>query len=338
MKNTLPWIFWLVFTTGFTLSTRNPIYLVVLLICLFTLGAHIAKRKQRTNWFSQTLKFILTMIGISALINTLFTHLGSTIMFSFPENWLLIGGNITLESLAYGVINGMIIGVLFLVFNILNLALSIKQFTHLIPRIYYPIAMTVTISLTFFPSIQQRSKEIKEAQQLRGNAMKKIKDWIPLFIPLLISSLENATRLSESLTARGFQAQTSKNHTSLALLGFFSSTFLVFSGWIIGLYHYPKYLSILLYGIGGITLLTTIFLSNRNKITRYQKDTLKKIDIFWLVFYAVALINLILLRTANNLDSLIYTVYPKFSMPEVEMLALLLNISPVFPILRSYND
>ncbi len=101
-------------------------------------------------------------------------------MFNLPDGWLLIGGAVTLESIVYGAINGLVISALYLLFNVFNKALSVKQITKLIPRAFHPIATMVTISLTFFPSIQQRIREIREAQLIRGNPMKKVADWLPI--------------------------------------------------------------------------------------------------------------------------------------------------------------
>jgi len=178
-------------------STRNPIYLLIVIASQFALGTYIAKNKGQSFWLKGNLQFLFTMAAISALINTLFVHNGRTVIFTLPKSWWLIGGDLTVESLVVGIINGLIIGALYLAFNILNLALSIKQMTHLIPTALKPIAMTVTVALTFFPSVQERAREIKEAQMIRGNPMKQVGDWLPLIVPLLVTSLEKAFLLAE---------------------------------------------------------------------------------------------------------------------------------------------
>ena len=197
MTHSLVWMMWLLAVLVFTLSTRNPIYLSLILTGLIMLGHHLALDKKIKGWAVSNFRFLLTMILLSTMINGLFSHVGQIILFTIPKGWPLIGGNITLESLAYGMINGLVIGALYILFNIINLALSIKQLTRMIPRAFHPIAMMVTIALTFFPSIQKRAREIKEAQMIRGNPMKKISDWLPIIIPLLVTSLENAFQLAE---------------------------------------------------------------------------------------------------------------------------------------------
>ena len=139
---------WLVVMV-FILSTRNPVYLSLILVGLLFFGQSLAREKKIKNWVLANLRFLLAMILLSTLINGIFSHVGQTILFTIPQKWPLIGGNFTLDSLVYGAINGLVIGALYILFNVINLALSIKQLTWLIPRAFHPIAMMVTISLTF---------------------------------------------------------------------------------------------------------------------------------------------------------------------------------------------
>ena len=339
MNNTTTWLLWLIMTVAFLLSTRNPLYLLVSLIGLLILGAWITKRKHQSFWLRQNLRFLLTMLFLSTLINTLFTHTGQRILFNIPEGWPLIGGVITVESLVFGMINGLVIGSLYLVFNIINLALSIKQLIRLIPTTFHPIAVMVTIALTFFPSIQQRAREIKEAQMIRGNPMKKVSDWLPLLLPLLVTSLENAILLSESMTARGFHTSQSSNTSTLAMVGSITATFAVFSGWILRLYSYPEFLSIILYIFGASILIMTLFLTGRqSKITHFHQEQWQTCDILGSTFYTLILAGFIIFNITNRLPSLAYSPYPALSWPSPQIIGLILSTTSITPIIFSCHD
>lgn len=339
MNNTTSWLLWLFMTVAFLLSTRNPIYLLVILIGLFVLGAWMAKRKHQPFWLRQNLRFLLTMVFLSTMINALFTHTGQTILFTIPEGWPLIGGAFTLESLVYGMINGLVIGSLYLVFNIINLALSIKQLTRLIPPALHPIAVMVTIALTFFPSIQQRAREIKEAQMIRGNPMKKVSDWLPLLMPLLVTSLEKAILLSESMTARGFHTQPRSNASSLAFIGSITATFAVFSGWILRLYSYPDILSIILYIFGASILTMTLFLTGRqSKITHFHHEEWQMRDVLGTTFFIIILAGFIIFNITDRLPSLAYSPYPSLSWPSPQIIGVILSTTSITPIIFSCHD
>lgn len=339
MRHSLSWIAWLVFTMVLLLSTRNPVYLIIILLNLLIVGFVISRQKGLSNWISLNLRFVLTMIVLSSIINTLFTHTGRTIVLTLPPQWFLVGGDITVESLIFGMINGLVIGSLYITFNIINLSLGIKQITRLIPKVFRPIGMIATISLTFIPSIQQRAQEIKEAQMIRGNPMKKISDWLPLFIPLLVTSLENAFLLSESMTSRGFYSRKNAPPQEYTLIGIIIAVFTVFSGWILRLYSYPQIISIIFYFTGGIVLLSTLTIASRRlKVTRFNQETWTRSDILMTITLIALTCTWLILNLSQNITSFIYSPYPGIHQPEVQMTGVLLSTASLLPVLIRNHD
>lgn len=339
MKNAAAWILWLVFTLAFTLATRNPVYLVVMIASQLLLGFSLARQKNNPLWLRGNLWFLVSMVFISALVNTFFVHTGSTVLFTLPKNWILIGGIITLESLVYGAINGLVIASLYLAFNILNLALSIKQMTHLIPAAFRPIAMTVTVALTFFPSVQTRAREIKEAQLIRGNLMHRASDWAPLVIPLLVTSLEKAFLLAESMTARGFHMHKSINKRGSLLIAMVLGVFSIFSGWILQLYGYSQGISLILYCTGGLVFIAVFWLAQRAEgSTRYHSVVWTLPDILFSVLFILASIGLFSLRGNPAFSSLQYSPYPIIQVPTVQVMGIALGLITLIPAVWLSHD
>ncbi len=339
MTHTFAWILWSGFSIILLLSTRNPIYLSIVLVGHLILGASIAKNKGQALWLKGNLQFLFSMVGISTLVNLLFVHNGRTVIISLPENWLLIGGDLTAESLVAGAINGLVIGALYLTFNIVNLALSIKQMTRLIPKALKPIAMTVTVALTFFPSVQQRAREIKEAQMIRGNPMKRAVDWLPLIIPLLMTSLEKAFLLAESMTARGFHIQQANFSNQGLLIGMVLGVFAIFSGWILRLYDYPIMISILLYCLGA-AMFTIGFWRSGHRVTssRYHRESWSWKDILSSLVFISSTLGLIILQVSSRLPSLDYSPYPVLRAPIFHYAGLVLSAFTTFPLLLGRHD
>lgn len=294
--------------------------------------------KNKKGWIGLNIRFLASMIIISAFVNGLFTHIGQTKIFSFPEDWLLIGGNITLESITYGVINGLIIGVLYMAFNIFNLGLNVKQISQLIPGAFQPIALTTTIALTFFPSIQQRAREIKEAQMIRGNPMKKIPDWIPIILPLLVTSLEDAILLSESMTSRGFRVNKNPKRELLTIIAIILATFLLFSGWILNIYSYPRIISFGFYISSGFLFAAALIFNKRGtNVTRYRKETMVRKEILPGTLLTLSSVLFIYLLLSDRIN-LFYTPYPILAQPEISMSGLLFTIIPLLPLLAVNDD
>ena len=339
MTVTIAWVLWLISGMTFILSTRNPIYLLITILMYYWLGSRIGKDQKSGQWIKLNLRFMLTILGLSASINMLFAHTGKTVLFNLPDKWPLIGGAVTLESIVYGAINGLVISSLYLLFNIFNKALSVKQITRLIPRAFHPIATMVTISLTFFPSIQQRFREIREAQLIRGNPMKKVADWLPILIPLLVSSLEDAFLLSESMTSRGFHSSSIKNNASINLILLIFSAFTVFAGWVFSLYDYPQLLSVGLYLFAAIVIIAILIISGRgNPVKSYKKEIWHRNDILACVTFSLVLITTLALLFMDNTSSFSYSPYPAIALPPVHWTGMVLSLVPGLPLLLQKHD
>jgi energy-coupling factor transporter transmembrane protein EcfT len=339
MTVTTAWVLWLLSGMVFILSTRNPLYLLITILMFYWLGLKFEKERKGGQWIKLNLRFMLTIVGLSGLINMLFAHTGKTVLFDLPNGWPLIGGAVTLESIVYGAINGLVIGALYLLFNIFNKALSVKQITRLIPRAFHPIATMVTISLTFFPSIQQRIREIREAQLIRGNPMKKVADWLPILIPLMVSSLEDAFLLSESMTSRGFHTHSIMKYSSLYLVLLIISAFAVFAGWIFGLYDYPKLLSIGLYILAALVVIIIFVVSGRgNPSKSYKQEAWHLADKIASMSFSLALMTTLTLLFMDNGPTFSYSPYPVIAFPQLHWTGIVLSLIPGIPLLIQKND
>lgn len=339
MTTPFAWVAWMLACLVVLLTTRNLILLLMGLLLLLGLGLKLSAPADRKRWLGQNLRFIGTILFLSAFINFIFTHTGKTTLFSLPNDWFLIGGSFTLESLVYGALNGLIVSSLYLTFTLFNKALSIQQLTRLIPHAFYPLTIITTISLSFFPSIQEKTRQIKEAQMIRGNPMKKLSDWLPIMVPLMVTSLENAIRLSESMTARGFQAKTGGQSTSKGLISLILATFLVFSGWILSLFGYPNWISWGPYLMAGL-LIALLFVSQSRKvqITHLHQDQWQPADILATVIFAAFFLGMAGLILLQKTAFLSYSPYPTLTPPSLPLGALVLGLAPGLPIFWVQHD
>jgi energy-coupling factor transport system permease protein len=67
----------------------------------------------------------------------------------------------------------------------------------------------------------------------KGNFMKRIRNYVPILIPLIISAIRRSVELAEALEARGFGA--TEKRTSIATLKMRSADFAVIALTVIGL-------------------------------------------------------------------------------------------------------
>ncbi len=209
MTHPLAWTVWLLAACAAVLSTRNPLYLLLIL----TGSTLIAQRR--------LLHPLWLMLPLAALFNALMTRAGATVWLRLPFS----GAAITAEAFVYGALNGLVLLTLLTVFQAYSTALRPRDLLYLTPRAFYGLAFTVTLALTYLPLLQRQAQQIAEAQRIRGQRMQGWRAWGPLLLPLLIGSLERSQALAESLAARGFVLAPSRPRRTftwglgLALLG-----------------------------------------------------------------------------------------------------------------------
>lgn len=198
------WTLWLGAVAAVIALTRNPLYLLLLLLGLAVMLERLRLAGRMTPL--DPLAFTAVAVAFGGGFNALTTRYGTTVIARLPEHLPLIGGPITAEALVYGMISGLVLGTLVAAFAVFGGALPVGALLSLAPRAFYPLAVVITIAVTYVPVTMRYARQVREAQQLRGHRLRTWRDALPLVLPLLIGGLERALQLAEALAARGFAA------------------------------------------------------------------------------------------------------------------------------------
>ncbi|MDH7555472.1 MAG: energy-coupling factor transporter transmembrane component T family protein [Candidatus Methanosuratincola sp.] len=110
------------------------------------------------------------------------------------------------------------------VFSIFFLTTSPEDLTQSMVqlKIPYDYALTFNMAMRFVPTLSREAQYIMDAQRSRGLEMEKgnfvsrIRNYIPVLIPLIISSFRRAELVADAMESRAFGA--SKKRTSLYVL------------------------------------------------------------------------------------------------------------------------
>ncbi len=182
------WIAWLA-AAIFTLSlSRNPVYLLLIILCIAVVSRALRSQAETPVLPLPLLRLSLVIITLSALFNFVTAHFGQTVLFTLPDGIPLLGGPYTLEALVFGMVNGLVLVGFLAAFNVLYQALPTQALIHMIPRALYPIAVVVSIAVSFVPATLAQFQQIREAQMMRGHRVRGLRDWLPLFMPLLVGT------------------------------------------------------------------------------------------------------------------------------------------------------
>jgi energy-coupling factor transport system permease protein len=332
--HTWSWLAWLICGLLVVSTTRNPFYLVLLALVLFIIQFSLPAAE--TRFPISALKFSISILLLSPLLNAFVSHFGETILVSIPKGVPLLSGEITLEAVLYGATNGLVLIVMFTLFTIINSAIPVQNLVRLIPQAFHPVAVVTTIALTFIPATQQQFQAIQDAQAIRGHRMQKLRDWLPLFIPLLVGGLERAMQIAEAMTARGYAVQSQKRQSDWHKIMLPLSLVFIILGWLVLIAVASPYPGWTLIGIGILILLILFLKTGRESPkTRFQKESWNLPSLV-LLLSAVAITLLIILPLPGK-ETLTYDPYPRVSLPGVaipQILAILMFLLPAFLPLR----
>ncbi len=111
------------------------------------------------------------------------------------------------------------LSVLFITTSPDHLGLALEQ-TH----VPYEFVFAFTTAVRFVPVLAEEAQTIMDAQKARGlelergNFLKRIRNYIPILIPLIVSAIRRSLELAEAMESRAWGA--TKKRTNLYLLRF----------------------------------------------------------------------------------------------------------------------
>jgi energy-coupling factor transport system permease protein len=340
MKQPWAWVSWLFAILVILTITRNPLYLVLILLCEAFVGIALRQSGAEMAGPFALWKLAGWIILLATLFNALTSHYGATVLFTIPGNFPLISGNITLEALVYGAINGLVLTGMLASFTVLNLALTVRDLISLIPRSFFPMAVVTSIAVTYLPITLRQFRQIREAQAVRGHQMRAVRDWLPLLMPLLVGGLEHAMQLAEAMTARGFASShplTGRGHTATRL-GMLTGVIILALGWIAQLAGKMVGGWVLIV-VGALLILGSLwYIGRQSPRTSYLKRGWEWQDWVTLsVALVVVLICFLPVSIFNN-QTLSFEPYPKLSLPTFNPILGIIILGLIIPGLLVINQ
>jgi energy-coupling factor transport system permease protein len=177
--------------------------IIVLTLIFISLLLVLAVAKALGQWFKtlRALSFILIFIVI---INSLFNYAQYPLAYSLTIVVRLLD--------------------IIACFSIFFLTVHPDDFAQALIQLHVPFdfAFTLVIAIRMVPTLAQEAQTIMDAQMSRGlelqkgNIVKQIRNYVPILIPLIVSSIRRAFSVAESLESRAFGS--TKKRTYLHVL------------------------------------------------------------------------------------------------------------------------
>jgi len=233
--------------TCFLLSTEAGFLVLSLAIC--ALAAYLSDVPAER--YTKNLKAFGLLLLFTFLIHVLMTPGDAVLTLPFT------GIAITDAGLANGLRYAVRFGLLITMAAVLSFTTTPVELSDAVEKLFSPLkrlrlpvrefAFMLTLTIRFIPILLTEAERIKHAQLSRGlrfdrGGLERVKNVLPMVIPLFVSSIRRAEDLAVAMEARGyhggegrtmFKAQTMSpaDYQVLAVAGFGACALLFFRFW-----------------------------------------------------------------------------------------------------------
>ena len=186
---------------GFAMFFTHPVCLGISLLLSLSYTFYLSGRKA----LRFTLRYMLPVLIIAALINPAFNHRGATILAYFPN-----GNPLTLESILYGIAASVMLVTVISWFSCFNIIMTSNKIVFLFGKAVPSLSLVFSMALRFVPRFTAQIKVISNAQKCvgrdvsSGNLLAKAKHGIRILSIMVTWALENAIETADSMKCRGY--------------------------------------------------------------------------------------------------------------------------------------
>lgn len=196
-----------------TICFKQPIFLGIAFLCAFIYSVKLGGIKI----FLLDLLFILLGVGY-ALRYASYEHFGVTVL---TVN--MIDNQITLESLVFGIANGMIFATVCMWCCCIFMLITADKIVYLFGRISPKLSLFLSILLRTIPRVKVRARRIEISREgigkgvVQGNLWQKFLHFLSLISILITWTMEDFVESSNSMKSRGYSL---KGRTAFSIYRF----------------------------------------------------------------------------------------------------------------------
>lgn len=186
---------------------------------------------------SRNLKPFFWLFLITFLIHVLTTR--GTVLYTLP----LLNWTITSEGMTNGMLYSIRLGVLIIIAALLTMTTAPIELTDSLEKLFSPLkrlkvpvhefALMMTLALRFVPILLREAERIRNAQlsrglSLEGNLMRRIRNIVPMILPLMVAAIRRADELAVAMEARNYAGGSGR--TTYRKLGFAPHDYALLAG------------------------------------------------------------------------------------------------------------
>ena len=193
-------LLYFIFTIGYALAFNHPVCLGMSFI-----GAVSYMICIRGVWTCvKSLKVMVPVIIITALLNPAFSHEGATIITYLPT-----GNPLTLESVCYGIAAAFMLVTVICWFSAFNYVITSDKLVYLFGKAAPVLSLMLSMTLRLVPDIAGQFKRVYKASlaagySVNGKHFVKVRLACHVFSAVVSWALERAITTADSMKSRGY--------------------------------------------------------------------------------------------------------------------------------------
>ncbi len=197
------WLVWSLAAVTAALASDNPVYRG--LVALAALNVLLTWLPPGRNLRPLAVAVVLAA-AFAGLVNVIASHTGADVVLRLPADWPLVGGPLTVESLAFGGALGLGLVAALLAVAPLSLILEPHDVVDAMPAPLERTGIAVATSLNLVSGFGRTFTAVRDAQRMRGWRPRGIRSWNEVLVPVILTAIEDSVLLAEAMEARGFGA------------------------------------------------------------------------------------------------------------------------------------
>lgn len=215
MHRTLHPLAWWIWAGSLAISVARESSVLMACAIVGVVAVVVKTKSEDAPWaksFQWSLKVGLWVIAIRTLTGVLIgVPVPGRTLFSIPQihlpTWMpgiRIGGAVTLERLTSTAHEGIMLAAIIALLGAAASLSSPHRLLRSLPVMVYEFGVAVVIATSVLPQLVTSAARIREAQKLRGQETRGVKNWRRLALPLLEDSLSRSLELAAAMDSRGY--------------------------------------------------------------------------------------------------------------------------------------
>lgn len=236
--------------------TLLPFFLLCLVLCMLS-GVSAVSLLKTTKAVLSIFLFLFIFSAFIYDVNAAHSEAAKIIYFTLFKTKF-----VTIALTSGGMLTGLnfVLKMMIMIFaaNFFSQTTSVEEMLFGLNRIGLPyqFGLMLSIALRFIPTLSKEVEQIQQAQKSRGASEKKkkggkgasVQGVIPLFVPMIVSSMRRSDTMAMSMTSRGYGFSNKRTQLLDIKFGFAQLLFCIFNIGILAVCIYLKQK----YGIGVI--------------------------------------------------------------------------------------